>query len=58
MIAEQKVAKLISLIEELRRDLPSVRNRSDPLAEATTEAVDAHAVADELQAIQRSDHPF
>ena len=27
---EQKAAKLIDLIEELRRDLPNVNNRHDP----------------------------
>jgi uncharacterized membrane protein len=51
LIAEQKVAKLIALIEELRRDLPSVVNRSDPVAEAMTEALDLHSVATELALI-------
>ena len=52
LIAEEKIAKLVSLIEELRRDLPSVKNRKDPLAEAMTEAIDLHAVADELEAFR------
>lgn len=52
LIAEEKIAKLIALVEELRRDLPSVKNRKDSLADAMTEAVDVHAVADELEAIQ------
>lgn len=52
LIAEQKVAKLIALIEELRRDLPSVTNREDPLAEAMTEALDPDAVAEEIETIQ------
>ena len=34
LLAEQRSAKVIQLIEELRRDLPSVRNRHDPEAEA------------------------
>ena len=34
LLTEQKVAKLIDLIEELRRDLPDVRNRHDPEAAA------------------------
>ncbi len=34
LLTEQKVAKLIDLIEELRRDLPDVRNRQDPAAQA------------------------
>ena len=50
LIAEEKIAKLIALVEELRRDLPSVRNRKDSLADAMTEAVDVDAVADELEA--------
>jgi uncharacterized membrane protein len=49
LIAEQKIAKLISLIEELRRDLPSVRDRLDPVAEAMTEAVDTSAMVSVLE---------
>lgn len=45
LIAEEKIAKVVALLEELRRDLPSVRDRKDSLAEAMTEAVDLHAVA-------------
>ena len=30
VLTEQKAAKLIDLLEELRRDLPNVRNRHDP----------------------------
>jgi uncharacterized membrane protein len=50
LVAEQKVAKLIALVEELRRDLPSVRDRRDHVAEAMAEPVDPHAVASALQA--------
>lgn len=32
LLTEQKTAKLINLLEELRRDLPNVRNRHDPEA--------------------------
>jgi uncharacterized membrane protein len=32
LLTEQKVAKLIDLLEELRRDLPNVKNRHDPEA--------------------------
>lgn len=49
LIAEEKIAKVIALLEELRRDLPSVKNRNDPLAKAMTEAANAHAVAEELE---------
>jgi uncharacterized membrane protein len=34
LLTEQKAAKLIDLLEELRRDLPNVANRHDPHAEA------------------------
>lgn len=44
LLTEQKVAKLIDLVEELRRDLPSVRNRQDAQAEAMIAAADPHAV--------------
>lgn len=49
LIAEQKIAKVISLLEELRRDLPSVRDRLDPVAEAMTEAVDTNAMVSVLE---------
>jgi uncharacterized membrane protein len=29
LLAEQKIAKLIGLVEELRRDMPNVRDRHD-----------------------------
>lgn len=44
LLVEQKVTKLIELMEELRRDLPSVQNRDDPEAEAMTEAADPDAL--------------
>ena len=44
LLSEQKLAKLIALLEELRRDLPSVPNRDDPVADAMTESIDPHAV--------------
>ncbi len=34
LLTEQKAAKLIDLMEELRRDLPNVKNRHDPEAAA------------------------
>jgi uncharacterized membrane protein len=49
LLSEQKVAKLISLLEELRRDMPNVANREDLVAEAMTHAVDPHAVATALK---------
>jgi uncharacterized membrane protein len=44
LLTEQKVTKLIHLVEELRRDLPMVRDRDDPQAEALKEATDTAAV--------------
>lgn len=49
LLSEQKIAKVIALMEELRRDIPSVENRHDPEAEAMSEAANAHAVLDALE---------
>jgi uncharacterized membrane protein len=49
LLSEQKVTKLISLLEELRRDMPDVANRVDSLADAMTCAVDPQAVASALE---------
>jgi uncharacterized membrane protein len=40
LIAEHKVSKLIALVEELRRDMPIVRDRFDQEAAVMAEAVD------------------
>jgi uncharacterized membrane protein len=56
LLTEQKAAKLIDLLEELRRDLPNVKNRDDPEAVALRQsmnpdlvlaALDERAVPDE-----------
>jgi uncharacterized membrane protein len=44
LLAEQKATKIIALLEELRRDLPNVRDRQDLVAEAMQQEVDPHAV--------------
>jgi uncharacterized membrane protein len=44
LLTEQKVTKLIDLIEELRRDLPMVKNRDDPNAAAFQQPTDPHQV--------------
>ena len=44
LTSEQKSAKLIGLLEELRKDIPSVRNRIDIEAAAMAHAVDPKAV--------------
>ncbi len=40
LLAERKATKIIALLEELRRDLPNVVNRPDPIAEAMSASVD------------------
>jgi uncharacterized membrane protein len=49
LLAEQKAAKLIALVEELRRDLPQVLDRRDPQAEAMSVPMDAHAAVATLE---------
>ncbi len=49
LVAEQKITKVIELLEELRRDLPTVRDRVDAKADAMTQAVDATAVLAALE---------
>ena len=49
LLSEQKVVKLIYLIEELRQDLPIVHNREDPEAEAMKAALDPQAVLDAFE---------
>jgi uncharacterized membrane protein len=48
LLAEEKIAKLVALLEELRRDLPSVRDRPDPEAAAMSRGTDAGEVLEEL----------
>lgn len=49
LLSEQKIAKLIGLIEELRRDLPNVKNRYDAEAEVMKQAADPQVVMDTLE---------
>jgi len=44
LLTEQKAAKLIDLLEELRRDLPNVRNRHDPEAAALQQSMNPELV--------------
>jgi uncharacterized membrane protein len=48
VLVEQKVTKLIELVEELRRDLPQVENRHDPEVEALKQNVNPHEVVSSL----------
>jgi uncharacterized membrane protein len=60
LLTEQKAAKLIDLLEELRRDLPNVKNHHDPEAATLQQsmnpdlvlaALDERAVPDESPAV-------
>jgi uncharacterized membrane protein len=44
LLTEQKAAKLIELIEELRRDLPNVKDRHDPDAAALKQSMNPDLV--------------
>ena len=52
LVNDQKTAKLIALLEELRRDDPLVRDRTDDHAEQLTRPADPEAV---IEAIRDSD---
>ena len=49
LLSEQKIAKLISLVEELRTDLPNVHNRADLEAEIMQQAIDPQAILEVIQ---------
>jgi uncharacterized membrane protein len=49
LLTEQKIAKLISLVEELRVDLPDVIDRDDLEAEIMKQATDPEAILGALQ---------
>ena len=51
LVTEQKIAKLISLVEELRVDLPNVKNRRDAEAEIMQQATDPQAILEVIQQI-------
>jgi uncharacterized membrane protein len=57
LLTEQKVTKLIHLIEELRRDLPMVRNREDPHAAALEQPTDAAQVVSALKSTGLTQEP-
>ncbi|MEH2251365.1 DUF1003 domain-containing protein [Nostoc sp.] len=49
LLSEQKIAKVISLVEELREDIPNVKNRFDPEAETMKSPTDPYAIIDVLE---------
>ncbi len=54
LLTEQKIVKLIALVEELRADLPNVRNRVDSEAEEMQQPIDPQAL---LVALKESLNP-
>jgi uncharacterized membrane protein len=52
ILSEHKIAKVIQLLEELRRDSPHVQDREDPQAEQMAEPADAGSV---LEAVRAND---
>ena len=55
ILNEQKVAKIIALLEELRRDSPEVRDRIDSEANAMETPADPQAVSAALKEMQPAD---
>ena len=55
LLAEEKNSKIIRMLEELRRDLPNVRNREDREAEELAKPTDTEAV---LNIIEESAEQF
>jgi uncharacterized membrane protein len=49
LLTEQKVTKLIHLLEELRRDLPMVRDRHDPEAAVLQQRTDTAQVLSAIE---------
>jgi uncharacterized membrane protein len=54
ILSEHKLAKVIELLEELRRDSPQIPDRVDPQAQQMAEPADAGSV---LAAVRESDEP-
>jgi len=57
LITEQKIAKLISLVEELRTDIPNVKNRNDLEAEVMKQPIDPQSILEVIQHTSESPRP-
>jgi len=57
LLTEQKAAKIIDMLEELRRDLPNVRNRHDPEAAALQQSINPDQVLAALDKLAVPDEP-
>ena len=49
ILSEQKIAKVVALIEELRQDSPHVHDRVDELAEVMSQPADPQSVIDAIK---------
>ena len=58
LLTEQKAAKLIDLMEELRRDLPNVKNRHDAEAAALQQSMNPDLVLAALDERSEPDEPL
>ena len=58
LLTEQKAAKLIDLLEELRRDLPNVKNRHDPEAAALQQPMNPELALAALDERGEPDEPL
>lgn len=52
LVSEQKIAKLIELVEQLRRDDPQIADRPDPEASAMARSVDSQALTQAVQELR------
>jgi uncharacterized membrane protein len=57
LLSDQKTAKLIALIEELRRDDPLIRDRPDRHAEELTRTVDPETVLEAIHEVHEEIGP-
>jgi uncharacterized membrane protein len=52
ILSEQKIAKVVALIEELRQDSPHVRDRVDEQAEVMSQPADPRSVIDAIKDVR------
>jgi uncharacterized membrane protein len=57
LVTEQKVAKIIKLLEELRRDMPMVKDRYDPQAASFAQETDALQVLTAIEEVGLTKDP-
>ena len=57
ILSEQKIAKVVALLEELRHDSPHLHNRVDELAEVMARPADPQSVIDAIKESHSSSLP-